>query len=394
MTYDIFISYSSLDRAWAKKLAADLTGLKVKCFVDEDRLTKGGKWEPQLVTSLTNSRHFVVLWSQNAHNSDWVTEELSRFKIGIDPKSEGQPLPGRLLYAINLEGQNATLAAYQGYQDSAIQKAYRELPPGQAADRLDPSAQQAWNTWVAEIAAAVSSDNPAFPVPVAVLALTTGIFNAAPPMKPEFSFVPENSLDEFLLRLGVEKMSDLSGRYGADPFHWHPFGSPETVKDMVDSLLSDPQTGINLKLAELRQPPVRWSPYLDIVTPALDRLEQITQPLASGPCLVIIDPVSLFSARIWQRYSRLSRCFLNPQAAIIFLTPSGSDQPLLFLRQCLTEQGKPHLDWFHDPIPYNPGYANCGINIADKWDMRRLVLASLGRQPSTRRPSGAEHITS
>src|ERR1035438_9302571 len=107
MTYDIFISYSSLDRAWAKKLAADLTGLKVKCFVDEDRLTKGGKWEPQLVTSLTNSRHFVVLWSQNAHNSDWVTEELSRFKIGIDPKSEGQPLPGRLLYAINLEGQRS-----------------------------------------------------------------------------------------------------------------------------------------------------------------------------------------------------------------------------------------------------------------------------------------------
>jgi len=386
MAYDIFISYSSLDRPWAKKLADDLGKRGVNYFFDQTRLTKGEKWEPQLVNDLLGSRHFVVLWSENARRSDWVSEELYRFKSSIDPKGEGQPLPGRLLYTINLEGQNATLAAYQGYLDAGIQKAYQDQAIG-----LDAPAQQAWDTWVAEIAAAAKANDPAVQVPVAVLALTTDIFKTVPPMKPEFDFVPEEGVDDFLKRLGVEKMSDLSKRYGTTPFEWHPFGTSETVRDLLDSLLSDPQTGINGKMAELQQPPVRWAP-LDIVTPKVNLLKQVAQPLTSGPCLLIIDPVSLFSLRIWERYVKLGSCFANPQAAIVFLTPFRSDEPLLFLRQCLTEQGKPNLDWFYDPIPFNPGYANCGINIADKWDIRRLVLASLGRQPSSRRPSGAESI--
>ena len=319
-----------------------------------------------------------------------MSEELVRFKSNIDPKAEGQPLPGRLLYAINLQGQNATLAAYQGYLDEGIQKAYEQLVGATRIDLAAP-AQQAWDALVAEIAAAAKSNNPAIQVPVAVLALTSNIYNASPPIKPEFDFVQESGVDDFLLRLGVENTSDLGARYGASPFLWHPFGTSETVQDLLDALLADPHTGINLKLGKLAQPPVRWA-QLDILTPPVNLLEQVAKPLVSGPSLVIIDPISLFSYPIWMRYIKLAKCFSNPQAAIVFLTPFGSIQPLLFLRQCLTAQGSPNLDWFHDPIPFNPGYANCGINVADKWDIRRLVLASLGRQPSTRPPSGAEPI--
>lgn len=390
MDYDVFISYDSLDRPWAKKLEADLEKRGVRCFFDQSRLVKGKKWEPQLLGDLVNSRHFVVLWSDNARQSDWVQSELQSFKSSIDPKGEGQPKPGHLLYAINLQGQNATLAAYQGYDDKGFQEAYDQFVKTQAdPGKLDARVQQAWDIMVAEIAAAAKADNPAIPVPVAVLALTTEILKEEPPRKPQFDFVHEQGVDDFLSSLGVEKMSDLSGRYGASPFLWHPFGSPETVEDLLANLLADPQTGINGKLAELKQPPVRWVP-LDVVTPPINQLKQVAQPLVSGPCLVIVDPVSLFSYPIWHRYVKLAPCFSNPQAAIIFLTPFGSNKPLLFLRQCLTEQGRPNLDWFHDPIPFNPGYANCGINIADKWDIRRLVLASLGRQPSSRAPSGGE----
>src|SRR5262245_9159171 len=105
MAYDIFISYSSLDRPWAKKLEKDLQERGVKVFFDQTRLTKGERWEPQLVTQLLNSRHFVVLWSDNARASDWVLQELYYFKRMIDPKGDGQQLPGHLLYAINLQGQ-------------------------------------------------------------------------------------------------------------------------------------------------------------------------------------------------------------------------------------------------------------------------------------------------
>jgi hypothetical protein len=135
---------------------------------------------------------------------------------------------------------------------------------------------------------------------------------------------------------------------------------------------------------------VQWR-YFDVVTPPLNRLEGVAA-VAFEPCLIIIDPVSLFSLRIWQRYVKLIPCFTNPQAAIVFPSPLLSPPPLVYLRQCLTEQGKPNLDRYHDQIPFNPKYANCGINIADKWDIRRLVLASLGRQPSSQAPIGGENI--
>jgi hypothetical protein len=200
MRYDIFISYSSPDRAWAKKLEADLRERDVNCFFDQTRLKKGAKWEPQLVTGLQDSRHFVVLWSENARNSTWVNEELVRFKASIDPKGAGQPLPGRLLYSINLEGENATLAAYQGYVDKEIQAAYKQLV-GTTEIRLKDPALQAWDALVAEIAAAAKSNDPAIYVPVAVLALTASIFNGNPPRTPEFDFLQECGVDDFLLRL-------------------------------------------------------------------------------------------------------------------------------------------------------------------------------------------------
>jgi hypothetical protein len=397
MQYDIFISYSSHDRAWARKLEADLTKLEVKCFFDQSRLVKGEKWEPQLIADLLNSRHFLVLWSENAKGSDWVSEELYRFKASIDPKGENKPRPGHLLYAINLEGQNATLGPYQGYADAAVQSGYQRFladarQSGTPPERIPPAPwQQTWDVWVAEIAAAARADKPATQVPVAVLALTTAVLQTAPPVIPEFDFVTETDMDVFLQNLGAGQLAQLNGRYGATPFDWHPTGSTETVQDLLNELLGDPQSGINLKLAALRQPPVQWR-FLDIVAPPVNRLITAAQPLLSGPCLVIIDPVSLFSYRIWERYVKLAPCFSNPQAAIAFLTPFGSNPPLVYLRQCLTEQGKPNLEWFHDPIPFNPAYANCGINIADKWDVRRLILASLGRQPSTQLPSGGENI--
>jgi hypothetical protein len=398
MQYDIFISYSSHDRAWARKLEADLTRLQVKCFFDQERLVKGETWEPRLINDLVNSRHFLVLWSEKARASDWVSQELYRFKATIDPKGEGQPRPGHLLYAVNLEGQNATLGLYQGYVDTAIQGLYKQFlatanqsgTPPQTITLPVPS-QQVWDLWVAEIAAASRADTPATQMPVAVLALTTTVLQAAPPVIPEFDFVAETEMDAFLRNLGVGELAQLNARYGDTPFDWHPTGSQESVQQLLTELLSDTQSGINLKLAALRQPPVQWR-FLDVVTPPLNRLIQAAQPLLSGPCLVIIDPVSLFSYRIWERYVKLAPCFSNPQAAIVFLTPFGSNPPLLYLRKCLNEQGKPNLEWFHDPIPFNPAYANCGINIADRWDIRRLVLASLGRQPSTQQPSAGEHL--
>lgn len=228
-------------------------------------------------------------------------------------------------------------------------------------------------------------------MPVAVLALTTRILQDSPPEMPDFSFVVETDLDTFLEHVGTGKMTQLTTRYGPTPLDWRPTGTAETVQALLVGLLGDPVTGINAKLTALHQPPVQWR-HLDVVTPPLNKLEEVTKALASGPCLVIVDPVSLFSLRIWQRYVKLVPCFTNPQASIAFLSPFLSPPPDGYLRQLLSEQGKPNLTWYHDPIPFDPKYANCGINVTNRADIRRLVLASLGRQVTNKAPSGGENI--
>lgn len=77
--YDLFISYSSLDKEWAAKLADALGRKSLKVFIDRQRLEAGRPWEPQLKQALASSQHLVVLWSNNAKQSDWVQKEIAHF---------------------------------------------------------------------------------------------------------------------------------------------------------------------------------------------------------------------------------------------------------------------------------------------------------------------------
>jgi hypothetical protein len=106
-------------------------------------------------------------------------------------------------------------------------------------------------------------------VPVAVLALTSQLLQESWPVTPELTFVDSPTVDEFISRLGVGCMTQLSARYGPTPFDWHPFGTDETIGMIVEQLLSDPESGINSKLGALKQPqaPVRW-----------ERVDAVTRP--------------------------------------------------------------------------------------------------------------------
>ena len=102
---------------------------------------------------------------------------------------------------------------------------------------------------------------------------------------------------------------------------------------------------------------------------------------------MVIDPLSMFSFSMYRRFVELKPCFANPSAAIVLMTPFRADPTLSFLRESLLEYIRPNLEWYCEPIPFQPAYANCGINVSEPWEIRRLLLASLGRQPA-----GANHL--
>ena len=72
----VFISYSHKDKAYARKLANDLTRRGVDVWID-DRIDYGKQWPQVIQKSLEECGAVIVIMSTNAFNSNWVQSELA-----------------------------------------------------------------------------------------------------------------------------------------------------------------------------------------------------------------------------------------------------------------------------------------------------------------------------
>lgn len=102
---DVFLSYSHKDKKKVGRLAEQIEGRGLSVFWD-DKLRVGEKWGDQLEEKLTQALAVVVVWSENAQDSDFVESEarrskeadkyfpilvqpLSRQKLGLDVVQHG-----------------------------------------------------------------------------------------------------------------------------------------------------------------------------------------------------------------------------------------------------------------------------------------------------------------
>lgn len=79
-SYDVFISYSSMQREWAETLARNLTAAGRRVFFDQWRLKPGQKWVKSLHDGASLSRAAVLVASPEAQASGWVQEEYDKLK--------------------------------------------------------------------------------------------------------------------------------------------------------------------------------------------------------------------------------------------------------------------------------------------------------------------------
>jgi hypothetical protein len=70
-----FCSYSSLDRAEMLKRAQGLRATGLETFIDVLTLRPGDIWDPKIFEAIDESDLFVVIWSTNARDSEWVKKE-------------------------------------------------------------------------------------------------------------------------------------------------------------------------------------------------------------------------------------------------------------------------------------------------------------------------------
>ncbi len=99
MQYKIFVSYSTHDIEHVELLNQQLKGTSIEVFIAEHSIKPSEDLRKEISEAIEECDLFVVLWSKNAQDSEWVSQEIGRagaLKKAILPLvlTEGISLPG------------------------------------------------------------------------------------------------------------------------------------------------------------------------------------------------------------------------------------------------------------------------------------------------------------
>lgn len=78
MAHDVFICYSSRDKAVADAVCATLEGRKIRCWIAPRDVLPGVPYAEALIDAITQSQILVLVFSANANNSPQVMHEVER----------------------------------------------------------------------------------------------------------------------------------------------------------------------------------------------------------------------------------------------------------------------------------------------------------------------------
>jgi hypothetical protein len=367
--YDVFISYSSADRPWALKLYDDLTARGISVFLDRHRLDIGKPWEPALARSIQSSQHFIVLWTDNADKSKWVSRELGVFEAIVDPNVSMQNHENRRFIFLMLEGDNPAYTSMQGFSELKEAQAYQQEAQDKGVGAVAPGL---WQTVIDKITDAVRDDDPAILVPLAILSMTRQELETISPDKAQ-DFGP--SLNTLLANLGIGTVGDLlaNNNYGVNRTDWRPFGSGLNVLQILNSKLDDVNNAIP-------EPHLRWEQIDAAFWTDLSVARRERDKLLSKQSVIVIDPLSLYYDLVFRRtFVTLSECFKSDKSIIMVLTPFSLPPSIVDLSRMVEMAGDPYFNtYWEPPVPYMNQLSYLGMNIGDERGVRRLLRRGLG----------------
>jgi hypothetical protein len=76
MTHDVFISYSSKDKAVADAVCAKLESEKIRCWIAPRDVPPGQSWAGSIIEALNESKVFVLVFSDGSNQSSQVVREV------------------------------------------------------------------------------------------------------------------------------------------------------------------------------------------------------------------------------------------------------------------------------------------------------------------------------
>jgi hypothetical protein len=229
--YQVFISYSSHDREWARKMEADLRRKWriERIFRDERNLEAGTPWAPDLIRAVQSSRHLLLLWSKAAAESQWVNHEMAAFDVDT-ARSGHQPTANRRILCVLLEGESKVLASLQDYKVLRDLKAYET-----GIDRFNDEQSAAWDSVVDDLARIIFDTEAVTAISLALLAMTRPEADALDLHETIDDRV--KPLAEQLTALGFPDLEALKACYGPARKDWRPFGGRVSLGEVLAELL-------------------------------------------------------------------------------------------------------------------------------------------------------------
>jgi TIR domain len=369
MKYDAFISYTSKDEKWAEKLNAALVQMGVKVFFAPGRIDIGSNWETAgLDAALYDSRHLILLWSDNAKASDWVKREASEFRGHIYSDERQGVANNRKLLQVLLNGKFDLFSAWQTI-DLSKDPRHKFSNGAETVDR------GLWDDLVAKLAAAMTLDLKARPLFQLVLAATRQEMDAI-----DFTQLPvhaSQSLTDLLHGLGITR-AGLLERYGDKRGDWRPFHGEMNILAMLGEFRS--------LILERGGSAFLWQPIGErFWTEQTDSAYflKLVRLLETEPCVIVIDALSLYSPTVWQRYNELTGCIKNVNAAIMVLPPIGF-APRAVLHESLSRMIREYYKLYFN-LRYGlveTKLAHCNLLTPDDIEISRLLVKAVNQASS------------
>ena len=84
MSFDVFISYASTDKAIADATCAALEAAQVRCWIAPRDVLPGADWSASIIDALDNCRAMVLIFSAKANDSPQIRNEVARaVQLGV-----------------------------------------------------------------------------------------------------------------------------------------------------------------------------------------------------------------------------------------------------------------------------------------------------------------------
>ena len=355
MNYDhhVFISYNRADVAWAQRLndalvqAAPAGGAAP--FYAPGSLRAGDSWEAEVQKALLGSRHLIVLWSDQAKTSDWVTREFVTFYTVARPNIES----GRRLIFLNLQGANTAFTQMQQINLPAIQHSYASGTPATPAD---------WASLMLKVRQGLDPDMRPLQVPVVVLAMTRDEFDHLEPKRQDWIH------SDFHVSL-----KRLAAQYGPARRDWCPFGRGQPVEAVLSEAAQTVDQAIKGRRCEWVLP---GESFWEDKAQAKAFVEQTFR--TGELSLLLIDPASVSHPDVFERLMLFQQCMASPTTVIATLAPFGAPRRLLGLKTALRLRATPYFDDYLQPAvpPLRRVTAQCSWNAVDADDIGRHLLAA------------------